>query len=69
MAKIKVTNRNIANPFQKMSVVSDFLALVGDDRTGSGVSFDSSLLYTDYCFVCILFCLYVCLCTYMLIEV
>ena len=45
MAKVKVTNRNIANPFQKMSVVSDFLALVGDDRTGSGVSFDSSLLY------------------------
>ena len=45
MAKIKVTNRNIANPFQKMSVVSDFLALVEDDRTGSGVSFDSSLLY------------------------
>ena len=45
MAKIKVTNKNIAKPFQKMSVVSDFLALVGDDRTGSGVSFDSSLLY------------------------
>ena len=46
MAKRKVTNRKIANPFQNMSTVSDFLLDVGELRTG--VSFESSFWYLSF---------------------